>query len=498
MYPFRTVGSAMRHILYAVFVCACLSAVARAQDAPQLPAGPPPAYLAAIEGTATIDREGESIPAELNMPFVPGDRLRTADGRVEIAFPDGTAIEVGENSVVECVSPTRVRLIAGTMDHLPRDRGASQSSQYLPPELNVYGSALDQNGTWQYEAPYGYVWYPSVAADWRPYYYGYWSQVPSYGYTWIGADVWSWPTHHYGRWGFARNHWYWIPGRTWGPAWVSWASAANYVSWCPLGFDGRPVFALNLGWGNPWLGWTVLSRPDFGTYRYYPYRYAIAPQRIPANTSFVVRNTAPLPPSRMGRNNPNGDRAVVGNAVPRQVAPPARQAPVAPRASTGQPAMTADPNAARTSEGRHIVPTPASQVPIHYGVAVPRTAPPPPAGARPIDPSTPASATTPTHQPPAAYRPPGQAVPRVGAPPAETRTAPAGARTPPAAPGPPPSAPPPPSASPRAAPAQAAPAQAAPAQGTPAQGAPAATPPHGRSAPQGGGEGRAQSRGRGR
>ena len=89
----------------------------------------------------------------------------------------------------------------------------AQSAQYLPADLRMYGGALDRYGAWNYEAPYGYVWYPTVAPDWRPYYDGYWSSVPTYGWTWIGANAWSWPTHHYGRWGYARSRWFWIPDR---------------------------------------------------------------------------------------------------------------------------------------------------------------------------------------------------------------------------------------------------------------------------------------------
>ena len=39
----------------------------------------------------------------------------------------------------------------------------------------------------------------------------------------------------------ATHGWYWIPGRTWGPAWVSWAVGGGYVGWCPLGWRDRPV-----------------------------------------------------------------------------------------------------------------------------------------------------------------------------------------------------------------------------------------------------------------
>ena len=103
---------------------------------------------------------------------------------------------------------------------------------------------------------------------WRPYYYGRWSGVYPWGWTWIGADPWAWPTHHFGRWGFSANVWFWIPGRTWGPAWVSWAYAPGYVSWCPLGWDNRAIFGINVFGGHrydPWHAWTVVPHNRFGT-----------------------------------------------------------------------------------------------------------------------------------------------------------------------------------------------------------------------------------------
>ncbi len=313
----------IRALLLGVCVWGVAAGVAGAQEAP------PPAFLAVVEGNATLEREGEVVPAEQNMPFVQGDRLRTLDGRVQIVFPDGTAIEVAENSEVECISPTRVRLLAGTMDHVQRAIGGSQSATHLPPELDVYGQTFDQYGSWQYDAPYGYVWYPTVATDWRPYHYGYWSSVPRYGYTWIGVDVFAWPTHHYGRWGFARNRWFWIPGRAWGPAWVSWASAPGYVSWCPLGFDSRPVFGFSYGYGRSWAGWTILPRNNFGAHRYYAHRNGVDPRRIPANAAFVARNGPPVSAARVGRVNSNS-APTVGVAVPRNPGqrPAGRQSPV--------------------------------------------------------------------------------------------------------------------------------------------------------------------------
>jgi len=300
---FSTPGSMCRPALVIAF-CLALSSAARAQEPP------PPAYLAVVEGVATLERNGESEPAMRDMPFVEGDRLRTENGRVEIQFPDGTAIEVAENSLVEAVTSTRVRLLAGAMEHLqrpameePEPAGAAPpiSAPYLPQDLQTYGSTFDRYGSWQYAAPYGYVWYPTVAAGWRPYYNGRWSAVPRYGWTWLGIDAWSYPTHHYGRWGYARNAWFWIPGRTWGAAWVSWGAAPDYVSWCPLGYDNRPVFALSVNsydsWrrgGGGWFGWTVMSRSHFGGRGYYANRYAVEPRSLPSETPFIFSSRPPV------------------------------------------------------------------------------------------------------------------------------------------------------------------------------------------------------------
>jgi uncharacterized protein DUF6600 len=461
MSPVRTGSFMFRTLFPAVVVCLALGTTARAQS------GPPPAYLAVVDGTATLERNGEEVPAVQNMPFVQGDRLRTAAGRVQIAFPDGSAIEVDEYSEVECVSPTRVRLLAGTMDHVQRDMTRSTSASYLPPELDTYGTALDQNGAWQYEAPYGYVWYPSVATDWRPYYYGYWAPVPSYGWTWVGVDSWAWPTHHYGRWGYASNRWFWIPGRTWGPAWVSWASANDYVSWCPLGFDSRPVFALSIGSRNAWAGWTVLPRSNFGVHGYYANRHAVDARRIPVSTPFIAHTAPPLSFGRSPRQQIDNGRVAAGGgiAVPRQAPAASRQAPIgAQPAAAGQ--QTIDPRWSRNPQG----------VQTHYGIAMPRPAPNQPAyGSQPIAPST--------QQAPPQYRPAvpdyrvpnGNRTPRMD--PRATPPAPAGAQPNAAAP----------SASgggmavPRVPPAGA--RQAAPAPGA-AQPAPRGTPPQ-RSAPAG-------------
>jgi uncharacterized cupin superfamily protein len=73
----------------------------------------PPARIAVVDRGATIARDGRLMPAAADAPFVPGDRLRTTAGRVEVSFPDGTTLDVDEQSTVDLQSPTLLRLTAG-------------------------------------------------------------------------------------------------------------------------------------------------------------------------------------------------------------------------------------------------------------------------------------------------------------------------------------------------------------------------------------------------
>jgi hypothetical protein len=363
-----------------------------------------PAHIAVVDGVATLEREGRPDTAPTSMPLLSGDRLRTADGRVEVMFGDGSALHLDTNTIVDFQSDEVIRLLEGrvriTIPGPPRQvsyridapggwveiqepgeyrvgtgrggpdaqvelvvlRGAADllnqdgqttlragerafaragaapsyayvfnsaawddfdrwseqqrdaregvSAQYLPETVRPYSATFDRYGSWQYDTSYGYVWYPRVDAGWRPYYNGRWASFPAFGWTWIGADAWAWPTHHYGRWGISAGAWFWIPGRTWGPAWVSWAYAPGYVSWCPLGWDNRPavIFSASYYSGryDPWRAWTVIPRQRFGTG--FVSINVVAGARIDARTrsAFVVRQAAPQ---------------IRGHAVPRTAVP---------------------------------------------------------------------------------------------------------------------------------------------------------------------------------
>jgi len=255
-------------------------------------------------------------PGDYRLTLLHGQRetqleLAVLRGAADLFTPEGTTpVRAGQRAYASAgLAPSLTYAFnSATWDEFDRwteaRRGTqlSASAQYLPEEAQSYAPVLDAEGDWRYEQTYGYVWYPRVAAAWRPYYYGRWVSYPRYGWTWVGSDHFGWPTHHYGRWGYAGAGWFWIPGRRWAPAYVSWAYAPGYVSWCPLGYDNRAVFALNVSVGHsyysshysPWNYWTVVAAPHFG-YGYVNQR-VIHVDRVFAAQSrpvFVSRQTAP-------------------------------------------------------------------------------------------------------------------------------------------------------------------------------------------------------------
>jgi hypothetical protein len=409
----------------------------------------PPANVAVVEGSVSLDREDRTETAVPNVPMIPGDRIRTDTGRAEVLFPDGTALDLDEFTSVELQSSTLLRLTAGhilltvsgasnpnaavqyqvdtpvasattngpgeyriavdvnateTLAELAVFRGratlatertsmplragqrsvasdntspsypetfnsarfdafdqwtamqrtqrlGSASAQYLPPDLRMYGGAFDQYGAWQYDQSYGYVWYPTVAANWQPYYYGYWAPMPVYGWTWVGVDRWSWPTHHYGRWGYANSRWFWVPDRHWSAAWVSWGAAPGYVGWCPLGIDNRPVFGFSVAAGGGYGGyggWVVLPRTHFGGPAYYAHRYAVPVRSLPPSTRFIARSAAPVPvpvSGGPGRAVPRADGGRLTTADGRTYAVP-RGRVTSPRGIDGARSETLAPGSA--------------------------------------------------------------------------------------------------------------------------------------------------------
>lgn len=375
-------SAALRLLL---MICLCALAMPGFAQTADEPAEPEPAHLAYLDGAASVVRDGRAEAATINLPLVAGDQLRTREGRAEVLFGDGSALDVDHFTAVDLLSDSLLRLLEGrvrltiggrdrvayridtpsgavridapgeyriglvgesgrtdaelvtirgfatlvnefgetqvragerafatsglapsyaqaynsaTWDAFDRwaadrrdERTGTVSVQYLPDDIRGYAGDFDRYGDWRYEGTYGYVWYPRVHVDWRPYYYGRWNYYGPWGWTWIAYDRWGWPTHHYGRWGFRAGAWFWIPSRRWAPAYVYWAGASDYIGWCPLGWDNRPIFSVinvnvNIGRGyrgygghDPYRAWTVVPRRAF-TSHVDVSRYAVARSEI--------------------------------------------------------------------------------------------------------------------------------------------------------------------------------------------------------------------------
>ena len=103
--------------------------------------------------------------------------------------------------------------------------------------VDFFYDNMGDGGNWIEAGEYGYCWQPSVAVSnskWRPYSDGYWAYT-DVGWTWVSYEDFGWATYHYGRWTRLRDRgWFWVPGREWGPAWVSWRTGGDYVGWAPL------------------------------------------------------------------------------------------------------------------------------------------------------------------------------------------------------------------------------------------------------------------------
>ena len=256
---------------------------------------------------AQISQPGEYRAAVIQNAGASELEFAVLRGSAELTNEGGrTTLRAGERAFARADAAPSHAYVFNSASWDPFDRWSEArrserlgvSTQYLPAEVRPYAGTLDRYGSWEYESSYGYVWYPRVDYGWRPYYHGRWSSLRPYGWTWIGSDPWGWPTHHYGRWGFsARGSWYWIPGRSWSPAWVSWGHAPGYVSWCPLGFNNRPVFQIGVGghFGyDPWRAWTVIPQRDFGVG--FVHRRVLVGSAIDARTrsAFTYGDRAPI------------------------------------------------------------------------------------------------------------------------------------------------------------------------------------------------------------
>jgi hypothetical protein len=194
---------------------------------------------------------GENVLA-LNSP----ETAIVAGGNGPLALPNAALRGAGAD-------PDDIALQRLVADYLPEP--TTKAAANLPPALRRYAKLLADIGEWDRHGR-SWAWHPRVDESWRPFQNGRWIDVPTIGWTWESADAMPAIVFHYGRWGVEHGgRWFWVPGTEWNAAPVAWVSTSQYVGWCPLDVDGRPVYALpDAGTGkhgdaNAARGWTFAT-----------------------------------------------------------------------------------------------------------------------------------------------------------------------------------------------------------------------------------------------
>ncbi|HHY50590.1 MAG TPA: hypothetical protein GYA10_12670, partial [Alphaproteobacteria bacterium] len=123
-------------------------------------------------------------------------------------------------------------LVVGPMPLLGAPAATAQDVRI---SFNIFFDRLRPHGLWVRHARYRFVWCPDVDVDWRPYTHGRWVYMRDVGWYFASDEPFAWAVYHYGRWiDDDRLGWCWVPGRNWGPAWVSWRRGDREIGWAPL------------------------------------------------------------------------------------------------------------------------------------------------------------------------------------------------------------------------------------------------------------------------
>src|SRR5712691_4291623 len=108
----------------------------------------PPPHVVSLEGIVTIERDGTLESATENMPIIAGDRVRTTSGRVEVLFPEGTTLDLDENSTLDLLSATLLRLSAGRA--LLTVTGASDPARAVRYQVDTPAASASTDGPGEY------------------------------------------------------------------------------------------------------------------------------------------------------------------------------------------------------------------------------------------------------------------------------------------------------------------------------------------------------------
>ncbi len=107
-----------------------------------------PSHISYAEGSVRVEREGASEEPGAGWVLLPGDRIRTAAGRVEILFPDGSALAVDEYTVLDILDAALLRLNAGRT--ILTVTSAEDPSSALRYQLDTPSSSISTEGPGEY------------------------------------------------------------------------------------------------------------------------------------------------------------------------------------------------------------------------------------------------------------------------------------------------------------------------------------------------------------
>ena len=134
----------------------------------------------------------------------------------------------------------------------------------LAPSLRIFYDELEPYGQWVLIEPQGWVFHPDVnTVAWRPYQDGWWEPSDLFGWIWNTDEPFGWLTYHYGLWFYDRYQgWVWAPTTYWGPSWVAWVQAGDYLGWAPLPPEGAADFSRVPGGVFTYVPATMMAQPN--------------------------------------------------------------------------------------------------------------------------------------------------------------------------------------------------------------------------------------------
>ena len=110
----------------------CLTAAVSAYGQEPVSSAPPvdtPPHIAVVEGGVDVIHDGVAERADPPVLLVEGDVVRTANGRAEIVFGDGTLLHLDHSAELEVLAPDRLRLLEGRV--IVRVSAAARSAYVL-------------------------------------------------------------------------------------------------------------------------------------------------------------------------------------------------------------------------------------------------------------------------------------------------------------------------------------------------------------------------------